>query len=87
MSQDKRELLCEMGYDDAIVYDNPDYDDAIIGVTDDGQVVYDYDLMIACLGRSQGWTAEEAADFISYNTMNVHSEDGPNPIIMNRLPE
>ena len=71
MSQDKRELLCEMGYDDAIVYDNPDYDDA----------------MIACLERSQGWTAEEAADFISYNTMNVHSEDGPNPIIMTRLPE
>ena len=76
-----------MGYDDAIVYDNPDYDDAIIGVTDDGQVVNDYDLMIACLERSQGLTAEEAADFISYNTMNVHSEDGPNPIIMTRLPE
>ena len=29
---DIRELICELGYEDAIVFDNPDFDDAIIGV-------------------------------------------------------
>lgn len=34
-----RDLLLEMGYEDSIVFENPDYDEAIIGVTEDGRVV------------------------------------------------
>ena len=43
--QSKRELLQDFGYEDSIVFENPDYDDAIVGVTTDGNVIYDYDFI------------------------------------------
>ena len=30
-----REILCDMGYNESIVFENPDYDSAIIGITED----------------------------------------------------
>ena len=82
-----RDVICEMGYEDAIVFDNPDYDDAIVGVSDDCRVVYDYDLMVKCLMETDGMTYEEAAEFISYNTIRaaVYMEKGP--IVMYRIDE
>lgn len=29
----RREMLAEQGYEDVVVFENPDYDSAIIGVT------------------------------------------------------
>lgn len=79
METNVREIICDMGYEDAIVFDNPSYDEAIIGVSDDGRVVYDYDVMIKCLVINKGMTAHEAADFISYNTIRsaCYIENGP----------
>lgn len=86
MNDKIRDTLCDMGYEDSIVFDAPDYDEAIVGVTDDGQVVYDYELMVKCL-TDRGMSAEEAADLISYDTMRAIPYAGDNPpIIMNRLP-
>lgn len=45
----KRDLLVELGYEDSIVFENPDYDNAIIGTDDNSRVVYDYDKMVECL--------------------------------------
>lgn len=86
MNPNVREILCDMGYDDSIVFDGPDYDEAIVGVTDEGQVVYDFELMVKCL-VDQGMTELEAIDFIEYNTIRALPYAGENPpIIMNRLP-
>ncbi len=63
-----RDLLLDLGYDDVIIFDNPSYEGALIGVTWDNQAVYDYDLMIKSLMEEDNMTEEEAADFISYNT-------------------
>ena len=42
----RRELLVELGYDESIVFENPDYDSAIIGYdVVSGRVIYDYDLL------------------------------------------
>ena len=77
-----RELLCDLGYEDSVVFENPDYEDAIVGVTIDGNVVYDYDLMILSL-VNEGMTAEEAIEFIDYNTARVLPYIGENaPVIM-----
>lgn len=62
-----RELLESLGYDDVIIFDNPSYEGALIGVSWDNQAVYDYDLMIESLMKEDNMTQEEAADFISYN--------------------
>jgi hypothetical protein len=78
----KRELLCDMGYEDSIVFENPDYEQAIIGVSIDGNVVYDYDVMIEEL-IEEGMTFEDAVEFIDYNTVRSLSYvGGQAPIIM-----
>ena len=69
--------------EDAIVFDNMSYDGSIVGVTTDGRVVYDYDKMIEELMVDEGWSYEEAAEWIDYNTIRSIPYAGENaPIIM-----
>ena len=65
VNQDIRNLLPE----DAIVFDNISYDESIVGVTFDGRVIYDYDLMVLELICHEGFSHEEAVDWIEYNTL------------------
>ena len=66
-----RELLCDMGYEESIVFDNPSYDDAIVGVTTDGNVVYDFNLMVESLMNHDGMNEADAIEFIEYNTIRA----------------
>ena len=61
------DLLVEKGYDDVIVFSNPNYTDALIGLTDTNQAVYDYDKMIEWLIKHENMDLEEAIDFVSWN--------------------
>ena len=36
----------ELEYDDVVILENPDYDSAIIGVSEDRRVIYDFDKMV-----------------------------------------
>ena len=83
----KRELICDMGYEEAVVFDDPEYDDAIIGVTEDGRVVYDYDAMVESLANQDHMSLEEAQEFIDYNAIRALPYQGSPPIVMYRLPE
>ena len=67
----KRDTLCELGYEDAIVFENPDYEDAIIGTTHDDRVVYSFDKMVEWLMEKDGMEYEEAVEFIEYNTLRA----------------
>ena len=55
--------------EEAIVFDNPSFDNSIIGMTEDGCVVYSLDLMIQELANEDGISEEEALEFIDYNTI------------------
>lgn len=55
--------------DGAIVLDNMSYDNSIIGTTFDGRVIYDYDNMVMELMNDEGWSFEEAVDWLEYNTI------------------
>ena len=81
------EKLMDAGYDDVIIFSDYSYDDALIGVSTDGQAIYDYDKMIAWLVDTQGFTYEEAHDWVQYNTIRSldYMENGP--IIMYALEE
>ena len=84
----KREIICEMGYEEAVVFDSPDYDEAIIGVTEDGRVVYDYDTMVESLQDRDGMTDQEAIEFIDFNTIRAIPYAGAHaPIVMFRITE
>ena len=61
----------------------PDYlDGAIIGVTDDSRVVYDYDKLKSAYMDAEGWDEEAADDWISYNTIRFLSYYPNGPIVM-----
>ena len=54
---------------DALVFDNPAYDNSIIGQTFDGRAIYDVDLMADELANDDDITIEDAIDFIDYNSI------------------
>ncbi len=56
-------------HETALVFDNPAYDDSIIGQTFDGRAIYDIELMAEELASDDEMTIEEAMDFINYNAI------------------
>ena len=69
--------------EDSLVFDNPSYDNSIVGVTTDNRVVYDYDKMIVELMEDEGWSYDDAVDWIDYNTIRSLPYAGEkSPIIM-----
>lgn len=85
MNQKIRDALCDMGHEEALLFDGPDYDEAIVGVTDEGQVVYDYDKMVQILVERDGMEETEAIEWIEYNTIRALPYFENPPIVMNRL--
>lgn len=80
------EKLVDLGYEDVVVLSDYSYDDALIGVTEDNRAVYDYDKMVAWLVDTEGFTVDEAIEWISYNTIRALDYAGPDaPIIMYAL--
>ena len=81
-----RKVLADMGYEDSLVFDFPDYDEAIVGVTTDGRVVYSYDLMAKQLMEEMNCSYEDAVDWIEYNTVRALDYMGDDaPIIVTFL--
>lgn len=78
----KRELLADSGYEDCIVFDNPEFDEAIIGVTTDNCVVYDFYLMVQHLMEVDGISDIEAIEFIEFNTIRSLPYVENAPVIM-----
>ena len=67
----------------ALVFDNASYDNSIVGVTTDRRVVYDYNKMIAELMEDEGWSYDDAVDWIEFNTIRSLPYAGEMaPIIM-----
>ena len=72
-------------YESSVIFENPSYDSAIIGISEDERVIYDYDKMIKHLVTEDDMTIEEASDFISYNTIRSLPYVENHPIIMYNL--
>ena len=83
-----KNILMDQGFENFIIFENPDYDSAIIGITENNQVVYDYEKMIEHLMQEDDMDYEEAVDFISYNTIRSLPYAGEGaPIIMYSIGE
>jgi hypothetical protein len=66
-----KDYICECGYEDTVIFENPAYDSAFIGLSTDGNAVYNYELMIDDLVKEDGMDYEEAMEFIDYNTVRA----------------
>lgn len=80
------ERILDAGYEDVVIFKDEGYDDALIGISEDGRAIYDFDLMVEWLMKVDGITSEEAMEWIEYNTIRSLPYAGPSaPIIMYRI--
>lgn len=79
-----KQKLVDNDCEDTIVFENPDYADAFVGVTMDDVAVYDYEKMVECLMKQDNISYEEAAEFIDYNTVGAYFGE-KTPIIIRKL--
>ena len=47
------------------------YDTAIVGITDDGRLVYSKELMVEITAQVGDMSAEDSWEFLEYNTFNA----------------
>ena len=82
---DREKIECA-GYEDVALFENYSYDGALVGVTEDNRAVYDFDKMVTWLVETEGFTEEDAIEWIEYNTIRALPYFGPDaPIIMYAL--
>lgn len=78
-----KEWLCNCDHEDTIVLESPDYLSAIIGITEEGRLIYSYDKMVEHLMLEDDMDAGEAMEFIDYNTIRALPYAGEMaPIVM-----
>jgi len=66
--------LMEMYPDDCkdiVMFECPNYASAVIGISDDKRIIYDYDKMIEHLMKYDHMEYDEAMEFIEYNTIRA----------------
>ena len=77
------ERILNAGYEDVVYLTNYSYDDALICISNDNRAVYDYNKMVEWLVKTEGFTEEEAMEWIDYNTIRALTYAGSKaPIIM-----
>jgi hypothetical protein len=80
-----REQFDEDVLDEMVLFESPSYASAVIGVSEDNRLIYDFDLMVECLMDEDGMDAVDAIEFIEYNTIRALPYIPNHPIIKHNL--
>lgn len=67
------------------MFENPDFDGCIIGVTTDNQAVYSLAQMVDWFVENNGGSISEALEFIEYNTLRALPYVENAPIVLDDL--
>ena len=80
-----RQDLVEKGFEDVVTFENPDFENCIIGISIDGRAIYSYSKMIEQFMKENDCDSDSAIDFIEYNTIRSldYQKQETRPIIMN----
>ena len=81
------QILADAGYEEVLLFENYSYEDAFIGVSEEGRAVYDYSKMIDWLMEKEGFSYEEAVEWIDYNTIRACGYYEGAPIILYKVDE
>ena len=73
----REELRLQYGHENLIFLKEDYFDEAIIGVTLDGQVVYDEEVICLQLMSKDGMSEEEEIEYFEFNIAGAHIEMGP----------
>lgn len=71
MKNEELRKLLDTDYPDTILFDNPAYDNSIVGISTDGCLVYDFYKMAKELSEDDNITIEDAIEFIEYNAVRA----------------
>lgn len=86
MTEKTKNLLSDWNLDDAVVFENPSYETAIVGYdVHSNRIIYDYELMIDYLVENEQMNEDEAVEFIDYNTIRSLDYIENHPIILNKI--
>ena len=80
-----RQDLIDNRHEDVVVFENPDFDGCIIGVTTDNQAVYSLAQMVVWFYEKNGGSASEALEFIEANTLRALPYVENAPIVLDDL--
>ena len=69
--EDLNNWLETLGSEGTSFFTNPDFVSAIMGLTEDECLLYNYDKMIEHLVETDDMSVEDAEDFICYNTLRT----------------
>ena len=86
INEDLREHI-KNNYDGAVLFDNPSFDNSIIGISTNNNIIYDLTSMVDELAEDDNMSYEEALEFIDYNTLRTipYIIEGNKPIVMTEL--
>lgn len=77
-------LVEDQGIEEEVIrLDNHHYDKSIIGMTEDGRLIYSFELMVQEFMEDEGCDETEAIEWLEYNTLRALPYLGERaPIIM-----
>lgn len=59
-------------FEGTTIFENPDFNEAVLGYSEDGRIIYSYDKMPECLMcEPHNMSYEEAIEWIDYNTIRT----------------
>jgi len=85
--EELKEYLKET-YGGYAMFEPEEYDEGIIGITENGNLVYSYDGLAEALILHDGMTYEEAMEWIDYNTIRTIPYMGEfKPVVVIEIPD
>lgn len=80
-----RQELIDNGHVDVVVFENPDFDGCLVGVTTDERAVYSLSQMVNWFSENNKCSDDESLEFIEYNTLRALPYQENAPIVINDL--
>ena len=84
--EELKNAICDVYGDEAdeiILFDNPDYASAFVGISNDNRAIYSFEKMVEHLVEKDKMTDDEAREFIDYNaTRSLPYLGEKSPIIL-----
>lgn len=66
-----KEWLVDQGYENSIQLESPSYRNAVVGVSEDGRVIYSARIILEDMMIDEGMEYEDALDHFSYNLLRA----------------
>lgn len=84
--QELKQALVEQGFEESVVLVDPDFCSAVVGISQDGRVVYSFEKMVQYLMLNDNMSHDEAVNYIEYNTIRAIPYMGAiSPIVINSI--